>query len=104
MKKILLATVIASVLLLSGCAHAPYQPGFLYTNATYPVAVTNNSVSCQKHGTSKATNILGLISTGDASIAAAKADAGITTVGAVDVHYKNILGIYAVTTTEVCGR
>ncbi|HEY8369373.1 MAG TPA: TRL domain-containing protein, partial [Thermodesulfobacteriota bacterium] len=45
-----------------------------------------------------------LIATGDASIAAAKANGGITEVSAVDHTARNILGIYGEFCTIVKGR
>jgi hypothetical protein len=104
MKKLLLASALASATLMSGCAYVPYQPGFLYSNEGIPLMVTNNTVGCEKHGSASATNILGWISTGDASIAAAKANGNITTVGNVDINFNNILGIVSHTTTNVCGK
>ena len=50
------------------------------------------------------TNILGLIGTGDASIEKAKASAGITKVGSVDVQYTNFLSLFSSSTTTVCGE
>jgi len=54
-------------------------------------------------GTAKATAIIG-IATGDASIAAAMSNGGITKVHHVDTEVTNILGIYATYTTVVYGE
>lgn len=102
MKKQLLATGLA--LSLGGCAYAPYQPGFIYSDISAPIDVRDNSTSCEKRGESTTTNILGLFGSGDAGIEAAKANGGITTVGNVDFHYTNILGLFNRTTTVVCGK
>lgn len=105
MNKLMLGTVAASfALILGGCAMSPYQTGLIYTNVAAPMMVTNNSVGCPRKGTSSMYNILGLFSFGNASIAAAKNEANITTVGSVDVHYSNFLGLYGHTVTQVCGK
>lgn len=105
MKKLLLAgAAITSIAMLSGCASRPYANGLLYGNQSAPLMVTNVAADCQKHGTSQSTSYLGLVTIGDASIAAAKEDGGITQVGTVDYHIDNLLGIIATTTTKVCGK
>ncbi len=102
MKKITVAAALA--LSLTGCAMGPYQGGFLYTNMTAPIDVRDNAVGCTKKGESNATNILGLIGTGDAGVEKAKSAAGITKVGSVDVHFTHVLGLFSSTTTTVCGE
>ena len=102
MKKIIVAGALAAS--LSGCALGPYQPGLLYTNMSAPIDVRDNAVSCNKRGEATTTNILGLIGTGDAGVEKAKANAGITKVGNVDVQYTNILGLFSTSTTVVCGE
>lgn len=104
MKTVLLGSVILSASLLTGCAFQPYQGGGLYSDITVPVDVRDNGVACEKSGESHATNILGLIGTGDASVATAKKAGGIKAVGTVDVHFTNVLGLYSETTTKVCGK
>ncbi len=56
-----------------------------------------------KTGEACATSILGAIALGDASVAAAKAAGGITSVSHVDHDNFGILGIYAKTCTIVIG-
>jgi hypothetical protein len=102
MKKIIVAGALS--LSLSGCALGPYQPGFLFSNMSAPIDVRDNAVACNKRGEATATNILGLVAMGDAGVAKAKAEAGITKVGNVDVKYTNILGLFSSSTTVVCGE
>nr|MBV6629948.1 TRL-like family protein [Oceanococcus sp. HetDA_MAG_MS8] len=89
---------------LGGCAIAPYQPGFLYTGTKMPADVRDNAVACTRYGQSSSTNVLGLISVGDASTAAAKKAGGITRVGTVDTKFTSFLGLFSTSTTEVCGE
>jgi len=96
MKKVkMLVLVAGSALLLSSCASlkSPLL-GVLYTQVKAPVAATGNSGST-KVGTSKATSILGLIATGDASIDAAAKSAGITKIHHVDEESMTVLGFFA---------
>ena len=66
------------------------------------VATTNANAT--KEGKACANTIMGLVATGDASIAAAKAAGGITEVSSVDVSSKSILGITAEFCTIVRGK
>ncbi len=92
--------------MLVGCASAPYGPGVLYTEYKVPGSSPDDASGLQpgsKVGISEVENYLGLISTGDASIAAAAKNGGIKSVKTVDVQFKNILGLYSKTTTTVTG-
>ena len=89
---------------MTGCALGPYQPGLVYSNMSAPMDVRDNAVGCSKRGESSMTNILGLIGPGDASIEKAKASAGMTKVGSVDVQYTNFLSLFSSSTTTVCGE
>jgi len=77
MKKFLLGAVLLAVVQLSGCAWAtlPYSPGILYTSQDMPNQTTQNETGPKK-GKTCVTNILGLISTGEAGVhqAAKKGD------------------------------
>lgn len=103
MKKIVAAAALASVTLLSGCAVTPFQSGLLYSQQTMPVDSPNNG-KCSKVGKGTSTNVLGLFAFGNAGIANAKKDAGITKVDSVDIFHTGILGIFGTTTVEVCGE
>jgi predicted small secreted protein len=93
--------VLLAAVVLSGCA-TPFPLGQIYTDIKSPVAVGEGG-SGSKMGMSKATSILGLIATGDASIKAAMQNGGITKIKYVDYESKSILGIYGEYTTVVYG-
>jgi len=97
-----LVIVLVAVSFLAGCA-TPLPMGMLYTEIKSPVAASEGSVNYNKVGVSKATSILGLVATGDASIKAAVANGGIRNIKYIDYDSKNILGIYGEYTTTVYG-
>jgi hypothetical protein len=92
-------------MLMSSCAVVGTGAGMgvLYTGVTEGAAVTSNPLGT-KVGQSKATNVLGLVATGDASIDAAAKSAGIKKVSHVDVKKMSVLGIFATYTTVVYGN
>ena len=104
MKNVLFSIAIAGTMMFSSCAMvmAPTFAG-IYTEVSAPIAVTSNSLG-SKVGTAKATNILGIVATGDASIQAAAKSAGITKISHVDYKSKNILGFYATFEVFVYGE
>ena len=79
-----LVTLVVFTAMLSGCA------------MTYATQATNNPTG-NKVGQACTTNVLGLISTGDASVQAAADDGDITNVATVDV-----VGEDGFITGEVC--
>lgn len=96
--------VVLSLLLLGGCAGTPTMqevPGSLY--ADYKMAQDAEGPVGVKTGKACATSILGWFSSGDASIEAAAANGGITSVTSIDRTSKNILGIHATYCTVVHG-
>jgi hypothetical protein len=102
MKKFLALILIAGF--MSSCAFtAAPLVGVLYTDVKAPLAVTSNTGST-KVGTAKATSILGIVATGDASIEAAARSAGIAKIHHVDYQATSILGIYATYTVMVYGE
>lgn len=96
-----MAVVVLSVMVLSGCA-TPFPMGQLYTEIKSPVGAGEGGTG-SKVGTAKATSILGLVATGDASIKTAMQNGNITNIKYVDYESKNILGIYGEYTTIVYG-
>ena len=97
----------ALLLLLQGCATFAFvgqgtAVGFIYTDATTPQHVTDNVLG-KKKGEACATSILGVVTTGDASIRAAADAGGIKEISAIDSSFKNILGVYATYCTVVSG-
>ncbi len=96
--------VAVTALSLTGCATVKTPvAGSIYTDVKSPMAVTSNANS-SKVGTAKATSILGLIATGDASIESAAKNGGINKIHHVDEHATNILGIYAKYEVSVYGE
>jgi len=94
-------------LALSGCAGLAFRGqrvamGFIYADAVTPVHATDNNIG-RKTGEACATSILGLITTGDATIRAAADAGGVRDISAVDASIMNVLGIYAKHCTLVSG-
>ena len=103
MKKILVLGSLTA-LLSTGCAFRPTQ-AFVYSDSVAPAQATNVSASATKTGESDlCTNILGLIATGDCSIASAKKNGGISSVATVDWKGTNILGFYSTGRTVITGK
>jgi hypothetical protein len=77
--------------------------GWVFTDAKYGDTATT-ATAATKEGRACATSILAMVATGDASVAAAKANGGITEVSSVDHTAKNILGVFGEFCTVVKGR
>jgi hypothetical protein len=96
-----------AVLLLAaapGCALAAAPvTGFVYSDVKYGGEPTE-AKGMSKHGMAEAQSILGIVGQGDASVKAACANGGITTIHHVDYHAWSILGIYAKFTVHVYGE
>ncbi len=103
MKKLVL--VGAVVALLSSCATVgtPAGVGFIYTDVTSGTAATSNQLGT-KVGRAKATNVLGIVATGDAGIQAAAREGGISKISHVDQKQKSVLGIVSTSQTIVYGE
>ncbi len=99
-----LLSIAAGLLLFTSCAVVTTSPltGFLYSDLTAPHSVTESDVGT-KMGTATAQSVLGLVATGDASVAAACRDGGITKIHHVDFYAKSILGIIATYEVRVYG-
>lgn len=104
MKFMKIVTVLLCAAWLTGCATAAAPTtGLLFSDVKGPVN-SNEGTATSKQGQSCASNILGLLATGDASIEAAKEDGGINKVTTVDHATKNILGLYAQFCTVAYGE
>ena len=105
MKKMCFAAIAALGLLASSCAvvSTPAGSGFIYTDVTAGEAVTSNTLGT-KVGQAKASNILGLVATGDASIETAAKSAGIKKISHIDTKKFSVLGIFATSTIVVYGE
>lgn len=102
MKKTFALVALSAAFVLSSCGGGIHPTGALYTEVTDPVTAT--STSGAKVGKAVATSYLNLVATGDASIAAAKANGGISSVSSVDIQRSSILGIINTYTTVVRGN
>lgn len=107
MKKLIgYSSLVALMGLASGCV-APMSPngglvGSLYTDVSGPVLATSRD-QASKVGEATAQGILG-VATGDCSIKAAAASAGITRIQHVDYHTTSVLGVWGKTTITVYGE
>ena len=91
------------VFVTAGCA-SMIPMGVVYTEVKAPVAVGSSDASMDKVGTAKATSVLGIVATGDASIKTAMENGKITKIHHVDFNTKNILGLYGEYITTVYGE
>ena len=105
MRTIALLAVLATAAVLStGCAQARAPlTGGIYTDVKDTSTVTGNTLG-SKVGTAKASSVLGIVATGDASVQAAAKAGGITKISHVDYHSVGILGLHATYTVEVYGE
>lgn len=103
MKRVLMAGILTVALASCGAYAGSPVLGGIYTDVQAPLAATDNDLG-SKVGTGKATSILGLIATGDASINSAAKQAGITRISHVDYNAKSILGIFATWEVMVYGE
>jgi len=107
MKKLSLWVLVLGACMLVGCAMPPYSPGIWFSDIDVPACSPDDATGLQigsKTGTSQMVNYVGVVAIGDASIKTAAANAGISKVKTVDVHYNSILGIINTTTTMVTGE
>jgi hypothetical protein len=86
---VLLVMLIA---LVTGCATV-YPRGVIYTELKLPVIATGEIGREMKIGTAECRSVMGIMATGDASIATAMKNGGITKVYYVDWQVENILGL-----------
>ena len=91
-KNSVLVTIIASSVLLSGCA-ANYPIGAAFTDINLPVQATNEDGTASKQGRSSCVSYVAMVATGDCSIEAAKRDGGIREVHHMDWKVNSMLGI-----------
>jgi hypothetical protein len=98
-----LALITAVGLSLTGCiiVDSPAK-GWILTDVKYGDTATT-ATAATKEGKACASSILGWVSSGDASVTAAKAAGGITTVASVDHTAHQVLGIVGEWCTIVKG-
>ena len=104
-KACILSTACTAAVLFTGCLSAPFvPPRGLYSEISAPLSTEGAIDVGSKKGEATAKTILGLVATGDCSIAAAAKNGGLTTIKHIDYKYKNILGIVQETTVVVYGE
>ncbi|WP_308762193.1 TRL-like family protein [uncultured Bacteroides sp.] len=108
MKKKMIKLAMAGMVVfgMSSCASISSTPagmGALYTSVKTDGHVTSNPCGT-KVGTATATNILGWVLTGDASVETAAKSAGIKKISHVDRENMSILGIYGTYKVIVYGE
>ena len=102
MKKLLGIGVVFAAATLAGCSFAPVNGAV--NVAKWDGPISNPNVSIQKSGEACAHSVLGVVAFGDASIEAAKKNAGITKVATVDHRTLNVLYFYGGYCTVVYGE
>lgn len=104
-----LAVVLAMAVTFTSCTSlqstmsTPVPAAGIYTGVEGPVTATSNNVGT-KVGDGSASNILGIIATGDASINSAANSAGISEISHIDYETTTVLGIYSTYTIYVYGN
>jgi hypothetical protein len=103
----LLTVALLSQSGLTACASLAFSAhgtpmGMLYTEVRSNERVTE-AKSAGKKGQACAASILGIVTTGDASVAAAAKAGGIDTVAYVDHSFVNYVGVYSKYCVEVYG-
>ncbi len=102
-KKLIASGLVAAALLgLGGCAGV-YSPaaGSIWTDTKFGSTATT-AAAANKTGKACATSYFGMVALGDASVATAKANGGITTVSSVD-HTANWMVVFGTFCTVVKG-
>jgi len=100
MKKVFLFA--SAALLLGACATPSTEVGIaLFSQTTQPLMVTN--ATGPKTGRACATNVFGLLISGDMSVEAAKKNGHITQVASVDKEIRGY-AVFAEVCTVVTGR
>ena len=103
MKKIFALMLMASM--LGGCAAVDTPvTGFMYANVKAPMAVNQAGEKPQRVGRASVRSILGILATGDASIATAARNGGIREIHYVDYEAQNFFGVLAEYTVVVYGN
>ena len=103
MKKLFKAMAVVAVFSLTSCGVFSPTAAGLYVDVTQGVTATSNTVGT-KVGKASASNVLGIVANGDASINEAAKQAGIKKISHVDVKTFSILGLFTTTTTFVYGE
>ena len=100
MKKVILMTVLISVLLINAAIATPF--GFIFTDVKEPVAASSMK-SYSKTAEGSNMSILGLVGFGDASAEKIAKEAGIKKIKHIDKHTFSILFVFVQETFTVYG-
>jgi hypothetical protein len=105
MKKLFLFLVLSPLFFTTGCAtgNSATGPGFIYTDHYEGIIATANQ-SGRKRGEACTQNILGLFTSGDASLGAAMKNGAITVVSSADHYFHSVMGVYGKMCTIVTGN
>lgn len=104
MLKYVAIIVLSSIIFVSCVSRTSPLVGLLVTNVTHSGGVSDDQGGVLQ-GKAKCKSILGLVSTGDCSIEAAKKAGGITTVSTIDYNTKSyVFGIYQSFEVIVTGK
>lgn len=105
MRKLWMAGLAIGLGFCAGCAAvATPLTGTIYTSVKYPSMASNEAAPGPRRGEATASSILGIVATGDASIAAAARNGGIRKINTADTEGWSLLGLYATYTTVVTGE
>jgi hypothetical protein len=100
--------ILLSLFILSSCGgttRSGVTTGLLFSTWSDTISgVSDNSVETTKQGEACATNILGLVASGDSSIETAKRNGGVKKVAFADTTYLNVLGLFQKGCTVVKGQ
>ena len=96
-------TTLAAATLFTGCAIQPTH-ALIYSSTNAPGMATSAKAGDKVGESGTCKNLLGIIATGDCSIASAAKNGDINTVSTVDWKGTNILGIYSTGKTVVTGE
>ena len=111
MKRVIcIGAVVGLALALAGCVLPPTSPvvppyGGAFNNTGAPLNLKLHGTELgTQQGRATATNVFGLISFGDASIAAAADNGGIREITHADAEFLSFLGLFSTYTTVVYGN
>lgn len=100
---LLLAFPATSLLACAAVVVSPVGNGVLFTTVRGPINA-NPEAESGRSGEACASNILGLVAFGDASIEAAKRNGGIHRVATIDYEATTIFAIYSKFCTQIRGE
>ena len=103
MKKTFAMLATTVVIMLAGCASS-VPMGAAFIQATLPLTATDAKCATLKIGTSTCKSYCGMVCIGDASIATAAQNGGITVIRNVDWKVESLLGIISTYTCTVYGE